>query len=157
MINTTELNEWVRKKDIKNLSIKYFWEYVKMYILEVDDEYSNTLKKMYFNLISLELYKVSLSTVYDLQQDILEVSMDINYFGECIGRYRVVYSLYAEYLDDSLDFDDIYYIIRLTDVYKKTADIVKNALLEGIDNELILKITDLSYEQMRLLVSSVDI
>lgn len=157
MINTTELNEWVRKKDIKNLSIKYFWEYVKMYILEVDDEYSNTLKKMYFNLISLELYKVSLSTVYDLQQDILEVSMDINYFGECIGRYRVVYSLYAEYLDDSLDFDDIHYIIRLTDVYKKTADIVKNALLEGIDNELILKITDLSYEQMRLLVSSVDI
>ncbi|MFV0342784.1 MAG: hypothetical protein ACK5JH_07795 [Anaerocolumna sp.] len=157
MINTAELNDWIINNDIKRLSIKYFWEYVKMYTIEVDDEYSNTLKRMFLKLISLELYKASISTVFDLQQDIIEISLDIVYFGNSIGRFRIVYSVFAEYLDESLDLDDINYILRLTDVYEKTAEIVNKAINEGIDENVISKITGLSYEQMSLLISNVDV
>lgn len=152
MINTVELTEWIDANNMKDLTIKYFWEYVSMYMDDIDDEYSNTLKRMYLGLISLELYKVSYSKIYEIEQDIIEVQLDINYFEDTIGLFKVIYSPEAEYLDEKLDLNDIHYIIRLTDVYEKMATIIINALKEEIGVNIIAKITNLNEEQIKLLI-----
>lgn len=48
MIDTASLNEWVIENDIESRAIEYYWKYIKEYINNVEDEYSNTLK--YLNL-----------------------------------------------------------------------------------------------------------
>jgi hypothetical protein len=147
MINTENLKEWVKLNNIENRSIERFWEYVNMYIQEIEDENSNTLKYINLKLMKVNLYKVSLSAIYN-HSDVINVFLDISYCDKHIGIYEIVYTIRAEQIDEFLTFEDIHYIWRLTDVYNKSTEIAESALEEGLDENLIARVTGLSYEHI---------
>lgn len=147
MINTETLKKWIKRNNIESRSIERFWEYINMYIEEIEDETSNTLKYMDFKLVKVNLYKVSLSIIYD-RNEVINVFLDILYGEIHIGRYEIVYTISAEFTDEFLVFDDISYIMRLTDTYNKTTDMAKLALQEGLDINIVSRITRLSLEQV---------
>jgi len=148
MIDTASLNEWVIENDIESRAIEYYWKYIKEYINNVEDEYSNTLKYLNLDLMSIKIYKVSFSTIIEFKKNIINVYLDIFYMDNNIGRYEVVFSLSSEHLDEFIDLEDVNYIWRLADVYEKTFEIAKIALEEGAKIDFVSKITGLSIKQI---------
>lgn len=148
MINSDSLKEWIIKNNVVSRSIEYYWKYIDMYIEDVEDEYSNTLKYINLKLMSVKLRTASLTTNYEHQQDVISICLDILYINKYIGRYEIVYTLSAEYVDDFIELEDVHYIWRLADVYEKTSEIAKRALEEGAGLDFISKITGLSINQI---------
>lgn len=150
MINTNSLKEWIKVNKIVELSVERFWEYINMYTTEIEDQISNTLKYIDIKLIKVNLYKVSLSYIEN-HSDVVNVFLDISYCGKHIGRYEIVYTIKAIQIDEFLTFDDIGYIWRLTDIHSKVIEIAESALAMGLDDNAIVSITGLSFEQVNAL------
>lgn len=149
MINTVFLKEWIIEYNIEKIAVEYYWEYLKMYMKEVDDEYSNILKYIDLRFMKVNLYKVSLSTLLENQSELINVYLDITYADKSMGTFEIVYTLSAEYLDEYLKFDDINYMWRLGAVYEKILEIGKIALEEGANEEFVSKITGLSIDKFK--------
>lgn len=146
-IDTNKIKEWVLNNNIEKRSIDNFWKYIDYYINEVDDNASNILKSIDLSLISVTLYKVSLSVIYHYT-DTINVFLNINFKEDYIGRYEVIYTVKGDYSDDFLNLEDINYISKLSAIDDKNIEIAQEAIKEGLDFQLISRITGLNIERV---------
>jgi hypothetical protein len=141
-MNANMLKQWLKDNDTEQRTINNFWERFEAWRNEDDYDFDFEYGEMDTRLIELEIQKIQFTYIigYD---DFIYVILDIDYNGESIGRFQSVYTLDGEYEDDSLKFDNSDYIRLLVETTNKSIEIAKNALKEGIPQEVVAIITGL--------------
>lgn len=157
-MNTNELKKWIKDNNIEERTINGFWEYIKNYCQEVEDDVTDILNYIDINLLKIELRKASLSIIYNYT-DVVNVYLDIFFNDKCIGFYEMVFTLTGEVTDDFFKVEDFNYFKTLVAIEDRNIEIAQLALKEGADIDFIVKITGMNSHQiceLKKLIQNID-
>jgi hypothetical protein len=115
-----------------------------------DDFYDMFLGKLDTRLIRLKIKAVQLTYVYNCG-DFVYCLVAIILLNNNIGTYKMVFTLNGEAEDDTLNFEDTNYIKNVVGIIKKTIEVAKKAINEGLKSEIVSRITGLDLDYVNKL------
>lgn len=150
-MDTLLLQQWGTEHNIVNRTKEGFWGCFKNWKNEDPDDYDDLfLGKIEEEFINIE--PTTLSLVHDFHYiGLVYCKVNIYFMEQSIGNYEMCFDLKGEIFDDFLNFDDKYLIHMLMEERRAIIKVIENCLIEGIQKELISKITGVDLEFIEIL------
>lgn len=141
-INSDILKQWYVDYNIEKRTIDGFWKYFNNYRNKEIYDFEDDFGEIDDRLIELNVSKIQFTVTFD-NGDFVYAILNIYYNSEYIGLYKSIYTLNGEDADDLIRLEDTNYIKRLVERNNNSIEIAENSLREGIQPELVERITGL--------------
>lgn len=153
-MDTSQLLEWEKQHNAANRTLEGFWSWFNIWRKECKDNYHELfLGKLDDDFIATQVTSINLKHRfnYDPVDAIVICHIAIFYLGVDIGYYQLSFLLNGVTEDDSVQFHEKSWMQAVLYKPKYSLRIAKKALKEGLDPELISKITELEIEYIQIL------
>lgn len=153
-MDTIELRNWLKEKDAINKTFKSFWVCFDNYLNEDRDEfnkyfgqYDKKKLKVYFSKVALKIVSLKYLDPENEDREFIEVFLKIEYTGEYIGYYSLLFDFNGETFDDFLvsEWKKRYIFNRLVILYELRDELLDEINIDDIFKE---KMTNLIIEKI---------
>lgn len=151
-MNTISLVEWSEAYNIIERTKKGFENYLNNWKRDNRGDFFDTFKgKSNLKLIKTELHSIQL-TYMNRCSEFVYCNLSILYLGECVGDYRMIFTLEGECDDDCIHFEkDMKQTINEGTI---KVEVIKRAINEGYTIEAVSKLIGLEEELIKPLFVS---
>ncbi|RAV09183.1 hypothetical protein [Paenibacillus contaminans] len=146
------LSRWEQEHNALKRTIEGFWNAFRSWKVQDKDTYHELfLGKLDEDFIIIDVLSISLKQYYDRQGAAVFCSLRLRYLHTMIGTYDMEFLLDGTAADDYLSFEDKNALHRKLAADKHALRFARKALVEGIEEDTIIKITGLELEYISIL------
>lgn len=152
MVEYGLLLSWEQENNAIQRTIEGFWNAFRKWKNEDKREYHDLfLGKLDEDFIIIDVVSISLKQYYDREGAAIFCSLRLHYVNTLIGTYDMEFLLDGTIADDYLSFEDKYRLRQTLTADKYSLRFARKALVEGIEEKAINKITGLEMEYIEIL------
>lgn len=151
-METEVLLKWEQEHSAIKRTTNGFWNAFRNWKKENKDEYHDLfIGKLDEDLINIDVVSISLKQYYDRDGVAIFCSLRLHYLKKMIGTYDMEFLLDGTIADDYLSFEDRTNLHRILAAEKYGLRVARKAIAEGIEEDVIKKITGIEKDIITIL------